>query len=505
MATTLSRVVLVRGPAVCSSGVKSRSSFSCLLFRRAQSSAAASSSEQASNHVVNKGDESTEGVDVAELISTGTSPRQQLLGKLNRYDGLRKEDRERLLGEHLRGVPSSIPDWQGFREGMDIDAALRESKRLVRERQAERKRLQKIRDSTKPSYMIKRQVKVKTKIASDEVGDPEVVTDNFTPAAAQLSLVEDRHKAEIYEQIVRKIQRKWKPSDQKSDRVFDVMANAVREDLIDQARPTLVNEFADYDNPYMMKRAALRRLLHDKCVRNALDESMVEPYLDRRPDLIKLRQQAKMPPEVLEPLVAFRGDVNYNFDARTRLGQKLDAVDSALAAVNGGDASSVLQSLPENQRSDEIHKAHPFMNHFGFETAVPQGWTGGIKANRPIKKIDEEMQQLRYPTLQRVAHTLPKDPKYKSNVIHTIRLLERSRGWDFESKVRAVNTLKEVHENMARSHVYNRILNTQLPMKRGPGLVKYTKKRSDVYCRGLKYIRSLTTQKPLHLRKTKGK
>lgn len=50
---------------------------------------------------------------------------------------------------------------------------------------------------------------------------------------------------------------------------------------------------------------------------------MVQRALDERPDLIKLRLRAPLPPEVIEPLIAFRGDTNYNFDPRTRLTQKL--------------------------------------------------------------------------------------------------------------------------------------------------------------------------------------
>ena len=38
---------------------------------------------------------------------------------------------------------------------------------------------------------------------------------------------------------------------------------------------------------------------------------------------MKLRRQAALPPETLEPLAAFRGDVRWHFDARERLEQKL--------------------------------------------------------------------------------------------------------------------------------------------------------------------------------------
>ena len=40
-------------------------------------------------------------------------------------------------------------------------------------------------------------------------------------------------------------------------------------------------------------------------------------------DLVKLRREAPLPPEVLEPLAAFRGDVRWHFEATERLEQKL--------------------------------------------------------------------------------------------------------------------------------------------------------------------------------------
>ena len=40
-------------------------------------------------------------------------------------------------------------------------------------------------------------------------------------------------------------------------------------------------------------------------------------------DLVKLRREAPLPPEVMEPLAAFRGDVRWHFEATERLEQKL--------------------------------------------------------------------------------------------------------------------------------------------------------------------------------------
>merc|ERR1740120_684323 len=105
----------------------------------------------------------------------------------------------------------------------------------------------------------------------------------------------------------------------------------------------------------MMKRSALERILHERCVRNQLDERVMPRLLDQQPDLVKLRARAALPPEVLEPLAAFRGDVRWSFDARERLAQKLEGASAALEAVataGGGDPTAaraaVLGALPEN-------------------------------------------------------------------------------------------------------------------------------------------------------------
>ena len=55
-------------------------------------------------------------------------------------------------------------------------------------------------------------------------------------------------------------------------------------------------------------------------MRNQLDESLLDRWLDKQPALTKLRSKAELPPEVVEPLMAFRGDVRWSFDSRTRLG-----------------------------------------------------------------------------------------------------------------------------------------------------------------------------------------
>ncbi|KAF8819385.1 hypothetical protein IE077_001084, partial [Cardiosporidium cionae] len=281
-----------------------------------------------------------------------------------------------------------------------------------------------------------------------------------------VSLIEDRFKAEMYEDIVKQVDSRWETKETIPVRFFDVMSEAIRDDLLEQSRPILINEFADYENPYMMKRSTIKRLLEERCVRNKLDESLVESYLDRRPDLLKLRVKGKMPPEVVEPLMAFRGDVQYHFDARTNLENRLDAIQTILNGTNKKkiDTTALLNLLPENISSDTIDKNHPFCNHFGFESAVPHGFTGGIKMGQPRKPLDAELAKIRYPTLQRVAHSLPTDPLYRENVVHAIRLLERSKGWDYESKLQAISTLIEVWKNMGPSKTYGMLLDKALPI-----------------------------------------
>ncbi|CDJ68952.1 hypothetical protein, conserved [Eimeria necatrix] len=325
---------------------------------------------------------------------------------LRRYQMLRPEDRMRLEQEHRREGGSFMGKWQELR-AKGIDNQLQSWEAEKREREEQQERTLRLRDIYKPAHLRRRKRKVK-RVQQSEEQAPPVVAANFTEEAQTLSLVEDAHKAEVYEEICARLSRD---------------------------RPTLVNEFTDFDNPYMLKRQALKRLLEERGTRNALDESMIDKYLDKRPDLLKLRLAAKLPPEVVEPLVAFHGITCYNFDKRTRLGQKVNAV---LKAVNSADCEldQVLQNLEENRHSDMIHEFHPFRNHFGFVSAVPTGTAGSILMGREESGTDKELRMIRYPTLQRVAHTLPKDAKYRAIVAHAIRVLERSRGWDFKDKLK---------------------------------------------------------------------
>lgn len=99
---------------------------------------------------------------------------------------------------------------------------------------------------------------------------------------------------------------------------------------------------------------------------------------------------------------------------------------------------------------------------------------------KPLKQIQVEERQMRYPTLQRVAHTLPRDPKYRATVRHAIGVLERSSGWSFSDKLQAINTLKEVWENLASSQKMNEILERSIPWTRNRGDLRPTRHPSSL-------------------------
>mmetsp|Transcript_63493 Transcript_63493/g.112928 ORF Transcript_63493/g.112928 Transcript_63493/m.112928 type:complete len:508 (+) Transcript_63493:120-1643(+) len=314
----------------------------------------------------------------------------------------------------------------------------------------------------------------------DDVYDAE--EEEFDDGYRQQSIVEDCWKADYYQSLTTMELKKTLPERevmaQRTDRMADVLQAAVKATWSDQNRPVLTHELADFENPYMMKRSALERLLHERCVRNELDERCLPRLLDRHPDLVKLRRQAALPPEVLEPLAAFRGDVRWHFDARERLGQKLVGAEAALdAVVAGEEVSKVVAALPENQTesppADQVPGLHhPWRNHVGFETAVPRGVAGGTKFGQPEPALTTQNMKLRYPTLQQVAHTLPADPKWRAHVVRSIRVLERSKDWDFQSKLTAVNKLKEVYDQLKPSDVYTAALDEKLPVNRVPSHLK---------------------------------
>mmetsp|Transcript_33218 Transcript_33218/g.91562 ORF Transcript_33218/g.91562 Transcript_33218/m.91562 type:complete len:556 (-) Transcript_33218:148-1815(-) len=312
----------------------------------------------------------------------------------------------------------------------------------------------------------------------DETHDAE--EEEFLGPWRTESMKEDYWKAEYYHQLhswTREFLPEREPLAMRTDRVADIVGATLRKHIADTNRPVLTHELADFENPFMMKHSAKARILHERCVRNQLDERCLPRLLEKQPDLIKLRARAALPPEVLEPLAAFRGDVSWNFDPQVRLSQKLGAVDTTLAAVldSKGDVAMVADALPENAPTDPgqvpgVH--HPWRNHVGFESAVPRGRAGGMRMGQPEPALKAQILKLRYPTLQRVAHTLPADPKWRAHTVRTIQVLERSKHWDFESKLRAVNSMKEIYEQIKGSAEYTAALDEKLPVNRTPSHIK---------------------------------
>lgn len=289
--------------------------------------------------------------------------------------------------------------------------------------------------------------------------------------------------------------------------MFDVMTRAVRDEMVDHARPVFNTLLEDFSHPYMAKYYMMRNILMERS-RNKMDESMIDQYLMNRPDLTKLRLEAPMPPEVLEPLAAFRGDTRWSFDARRRLSQKLEGTLAALDSIEETSRSlpdpsskeklikqritSVMASLPEWRRTETPN--HPFKNNQGFASVTPNDFTGGIKVGMPVNPLKSELSGLRYPTLQRVAHTLPKDDRYRNNVVHSIRILERSRGWDFSSKIRAINTTKDIFDVLPSSYAIDAKLDAALPIAWQQHMGQ-PKRGNGFYRKGLRHVRSLTCHK----------
>lgn len=327
---------------------------------------------------------------------------------------------------------------------------------------------------------------------TEEVPVHEAEEPLFKEGARTQSIVEDLQKAAHYQRVCRLAENSVLGEsgrhENRNDGISDTLAAAFRDHLVEQHRPVLTHELADYENPYMMKRSALERLLQERCVRNKVDERNLRMVLDRRPDLIKLRPEATIPPEVLEPLAAFRGDTRWHFTPRERLVQKLEGVTSAVASLvaSKGDAKKMIRNLPENIPTDAsavIGTRHPWQNHIGFESAVPRGTAGGTKFGQPTPPLAEQLLKMRYPTLQRVAHTLPDDPKWRAHVTQTIRVLERSKNWDFKSKLRAVNSMKEIYDNLRPSEEYTQGLDEKLVLNRVPSHLKKKYAKNEQYVR----------------------
>ncbi|KAF4670721.1 hypothetical protein FOL47_001870 [Perkinsus chesapeaki] len=318
--------------------------------------------------------------------------------------------------------------------------------------------------------MTKRRQKMAKKMQTTENEGYEEPEPNYVAAhwrfkdGVTKSLVEDMFKAEMYSEIYRHTTESLGADEvpHDSDRFVDVLKRAMRKHVTAEARPILTNELSDYEAPYMMKRQTRERLLRDECARNQLDESMIDYTLDTSDDLVRLRSKAPMPPDLLEPLMSFRGITEWSHDPRERLGQKLDRVADVMDWIEKSEEPS---SSPEFKAPrPEWRYHHPFNNHFGFVPAAqPRGVLGGTKFGR---SIDPEERMMRYPTLQRVAHSLSKDPVYRRLTRHQINVLERAYGWKYSSQTQAINTLKEVLDDLPPHAHYKARLDWALPIQR---------------------------------------
>jgi hypothetical protein len=369
------------------------------------------------------------------------------------------------------------------------------------------------REEEKSKIPKKRKATAENEGYSEPIVEPELENWRFQRGNVLSSLVEDKWRADSYSgmchQLAWILEAERSPVEKShSDAFLDILKEATKKFLKDNGRPVLTNELADFENPYMMKRSVLERLLHDGCVRNKLEESLVPEFLEKHIELTKLRCEADLPPEVLEPLQAFRGISRWSCNPEIRMGQKLLDLNALIdGIINPGSSSENLDatSMLEGRVS------HKYRNHIGFVSTVPRGRRGGYGHGKPLSAVKEDLTRVRYPTLQRVAHSLPKDTHYRSQALHAIQVLERSRGWEFSDKTKAVNALKEVLDNLPSSRMLTGKLEKALPMVRygrfAPGSLssshKFVRRKPSNLRRRNRirmYFRSMTANIPLSRR-----
>jgi hypothetical protein len=343
------------------------------------------------------------------------------------------------------------------------------------------------REEEKAKAPKKRKAQAENEGYTEPVVEPVIDHPRFTPDHVTKSVVEDKWKSEFYSNLCNSVNEILSPHSAAvdSDAFMHVLKRATAQYVRAESRPVLTNELADYDNPYMMKKATTERLLNQNCVRNKLEESLVSQFIDSRPDMIKLRSEAELPPEVLEPLQAFRGITNWSMNPEIRMNQKLDSINVLLSG-----------STPHTTPAWRWN--HPYANHIGFVSQIPRGRRGGWGHGKPLSSTQQDLAQMRYPTLQRVAHSLPKDPQYRAQAIHAIQVLERSKGWQFDDKTRAINTLKEVLDNLPSARTIEGKLDKALPVVRYGGH-HIRRKPSNLKRRNRirMYFRSMTAIVPL--------
>jgi len=81
---------------------------------------------------------------------------------------------------------------------------------------------------------------------------------------------------------------------------------------------------------------------------------------------------------------------------------------------------------------------------------------------------------------------LPADPKWRAHVARTIGVLERTKDWDYQSKVTAVNKMKEIYDLMKPSDEYTSNLDEKMPINRVPSHLK------KKFARNVQYVKTFS-------------
>ncbi len=343
----------------------------------------------------------------------------------------------------------------------------------------------------------RRKAQVENEGYSEVVVEPQLANVRYSPEHKRNSLVEDKWKADRYGQLCMAVNP---VVDNLTDSFENVYHRALIHLIRNRERSILTNEVIDFSNPYMLKMRATSNLLHEGgCVRTKLEESLVDELLDSHSgDLLKLRSDGpvELPGEILEPLNAFAGITFWSNDPQIRIMQKLDSIRNFLEEVGLMDNDSMRSEKNLYSQANS-----------GFESTVPNGRTGGWGFGKPRSKTKAELNRTRYPTLQRVAHTLSSDPQFNEQVQHAVNVLERSKGWTFDDKKKAVNTMKEVLDNLPSSKSLSQRMDRTLPIqtmtaKIKGGLIRYRPSNLRRRNRIRMYFRSITATMPLSKRWT---
>eukprot|EP00392_Amoebophrya_sp_AT5.2_P019110 g19832.t1 len=219
-------------------------------------------------------------------------------------------------------------------------------------------------------------------------------------------------------------------------RLQTVVQAARRDAYLEKNRPVLANELSDFRTPYMQRRSILQKALL-QLARNKVEVGAVEKVLNADKSLVGGRLRGDLPPEALEPVYAFSGTgAGWSFDARRRAALHLQSAAEGLSKLG-----------PE----DPYQPSNHLLGSYKFGKPPSSKWSRLLK-------------QTRYPTLNRVANRLPLDRVYRAHVLSVINVLERQKGWRYEDKLQAVQSLKEVYGNLRKSGYWRRKLDKKLPL-----------------------------------------